>query len=184
MNINPANWPINEDIESEFRFWARGLQNSVGLGAICALAFGLLIAALPKGIEYPGGEFARNFWPYLVEVAFWLGMFAGLLWGGSQRLGMALAATLPWQEPHSDRESTGRFFGQWAVFAALLGFFLWLAHQLALGTGMAEVAAVFAAFTPIKTVCWIAAGLYAAVAIAHRRQSRPVAPLGERSVKR
>lgn len=108
MNINPANWSINEGVESEFRFWVKGMQNSVGLGTIFALAFSLLIAALPKGIEYPGGEFAGNLWPYLVE----------------------------------------------------------------------------AAFTPIKTVCWIAAGLYAAVAIAHRRQSRSVSPLGERSVKR
>ena len=184
MNIHPANWPINEDVESEFRFWVKNLRNSVELGAILALAMGFLIFVLPKGIEYPGGEFAGNFWPYLIEVAFWLGMFAGLLWGGSQRFGMALAATLPWQEPHSDRESTGRFFGQWAAFAAMLGFFLWLAYQVALGAGMTEVASVLAAFTPLKTVCWIAAGLYAAVAIAHRRRSRSVSPLVERPVKR
>lgn len=176
MNINPANWPINEDVESEFHFWVKGLRTSVGLGGVSALALGIFIAILPKGSEYPGGEFAWNFWPYLVEVAFWLGMFAGLLRGGSQRLGMALASTLPWQEPRSDRESTGRFFGQWSAFVAMLGFFLWLAYQLALATGMAEVAALLAAFTPLETACWISAGLFAAVALAHRSRARSCSP--------
>ena len=180
--FNPAHWPINEDVESEFRFWAKGLRTSVEIGAVLAVAVGLFIAVLPKGSEYPVGEFAWNFWPYLVEVAFWLGMFAGLLRGASQRLGMALASALPWQEPHSERESTGRFFGQWSAFAAMLGFFLWLAYHVALAAGMTEVVALLAAFTPLRTVCWITAGLFAAVAIAHRRRSRSRAdsPFGER----
>ncbi len=180
MNINPANWPINEDVDSEFHFWVKELRTSVAFGAVLALAMGFLIALLPKGSEYPDGEFAWNFWPYLVEVAFWLGMFAGLLRAASQRLGMALASTLPWQEPHGDRESTGRFFGQWSAFAAMLGFFLWLAYQVALGAGMTEVAMVFAAFTPLQTVCWITAGLFAAVAITHRHCSPPKPSLGNR----
>ena len=180
--FNPAHWPINEDVESEFRFWAKGLRTSVGLGTVLAVTVGLIIAVLPKGSDYPVGEFAWNFWPYLVEVAFWLGMFASLLRSASQRLGMALALSLPWQEPHSDRESTGRFFGQWSAFAAMLGFFVWLAYQVALAAGLTEVAAVLAAFTPLEMVCWITAGLFAAVAITHRRRSRsgPEASLGER----
>lgn len=180
MNINPANWPINEDVESEFRFWAQGLRTSIACGAVLALTVGLLIAVLPKGSAYPDGEFAWNFWPYLLEVAFWLGMFASQLRTASQRLGMALAATLPWQEAHGERESTGRFFGQWAVFIAMLGFFLWLAYQFALGAGMPEVAAVFAAFQPVEAVCWISAGLFAAVAVMHRRRRPEQASLGER----
>lgn len=182
MPINPANWPINEDVDSELQFWVDQLRNSVGIGAVLAVATGLLIAILPKGSDYPAGEFAWNFWPYLVEVAFWLGMFAGLLRGASQRLGMALAATLPWQDPRSDREATGRFFGQWSAFAALLGFFLWLAGHVAQATGITEMAVLLAAFTPLQTVCWISAGLFAAVAVAHRRRSRPAgeAPRGER----
>lgn len=168
MNLNPSSWPINDDADSEFRFWLKSLRSSLGLGGLFVLAMALLIALLPKGSDYPGGEFAWNFWPNFIEAAFWLGMFAGMLWGASKRLGMALAATLPWQEPRSDREATGRFFGQWAAFATLLGFFLWLADRVALTAGMTDVAMVLAAFTPLQTACWLAAGLFAAITIAHR----------------
>lgn len=168
MNINPSSWPINDDAESEFRFWSMALRSSVVLGGLFVLAMALLIALLPKGSGYPGGEFVWNFWPSFVEAAFWFGMFAGMLWAASKRLGMALAATLPWQAPRSDREATGRFFGQWSAFAALLGFFLWLAYQVALAAGMTEVATVLAAFTPLETACWLAAGLFAAVTFAYR----------------
>ena len=182
MNINPANWPINEDVESEFHFWVTGFRTSIAFGTVLALVTGLVIAILPKGNEYPGGELAWNFWPYLVEVAFWLGMFAGLLRAAGQRFGMALASMLPWQEPHDDKESTGRFFGQWSAFAAMLGFFVWLAYQVALAAGLSELAAMLAAFTPLEVVCWITAGLFAGVALAHRRRSRSGAAsaLGER----
>jgi len=182
MNINPANWPINEDVESELQFWVKELRNSVVFGAVLALATGLIIAILPKGSEYPGGEFAWYFWPYLIEASFWLGMFAGLLRAAGQRFGMALGSTLPWQEPHGDGELTGRFFGQWSAFVAMMGFFLWLAYQFALAAGMTEVATMLAAFTPFEIVCWITAGLFAAVAIAHRRRARlhEEAPLGKR----
>jgi len=163
-----CSWPINDDAESELRFWLQELLASVRLGGIFALGAGLLIAVLPKGGGHPGGEFAWEFWPYLVEVAFWLGMFAGLLWGASKRLGMALAATLPWQAPRSEREATGRSFGQWSAFAALSGFFLWLAHQVALAVGMPEMAALMSAFGPVETACGLAAGLFAAVALAQR----------------
>lgn len=168
MNIHPASWPINDDVESEYRFWLTGFKASIGLGTLFALAMGLCIALLPKGSGHPVGEFAWDFWPYLVEVAFWLGMFGGLLWAGSKRLGMALASTLPWQEPRDEREASGRFFGQWSAFAAMAGFFLWLAYEVALAADLTAMATVLAALTPIATTCWIAAGLFAAVALAHR----------------
>lgn len=172
MNIHPASWPINDDVESEYRFWLQGFRASVGLGAVFAVAMGLVIAVLPKGSMHPVGEFAWNFWPYLVEVAFWLGMFGRLLWTGSQRLGLALASTLPWQAPGSDREATGRFFGQWSAFAAMTGFFVWLAYEVALAIGTPEVATALAVFAPIATACWIAAGLFAAIALMQRPRSR------------
>ncbi|MDO9599091.1 MAG: hypothetical protein Q7J47_15350 [Azoarcus sp.] len=168
MKLNPSSWPINDDADSELRFWAKELRGSVVLGAIFALAMGIFIALLPKGSGYPGGEFMGNFWPGFVEVAFWLGMLTGLLMGASKRLGMALASTLPWQKPRSTRENTGRFFGQWSAFAAVSGFLLWLAYQFALAAGMTEVASVMAGLKPLGTACWLTAALFAAVAIAHR----------------
>jgi len=168
MNIDLCNWPINDDAESELRSWVKELAASLRLGAVFAVLTGVAIAFLPKGSEHPGGEFAGMFWTYLVEVAFWFGMLAGLLWGASKRLGAALAATLPWQAPRSERESTGRFFGQWSALAAVAGFSLWLAHQLALASGMAEMAALMAGFAPVEIACAFAAVLFAAVALAHR----------------
>ena len=168
MNIDLGRWPINDDVESEFRSWLKELSASLRLGGFFALFTGILIVFLPKGGEHPGGEFAGVFWPYFVECAFWLGMLAGLLWGASKRLGAALAAGLPWQEPRSEREATGRFFGQWSVMAALAGFFLWLAHQFALAAGMSAMAALMAVFSPLEIACALAAGLFAAVALTHR----------------
>lgn len=173
MNTDLRSWPINDDAENELRFWLKELLASLGLGGVFGLATAVLIAFLPKGAAHPGGEFAWDFWPYLVEFAFWLGMFAGLLWGGSKRLGMALAAGLPWRAPVSEREETGRCFGQWSAFAALAGFFLWLAHQVALAARLPEVAAVMAAFSPVATACGLVAGLFAAVALAHRPRKQP-----------
>lgn len=172
MNIHPAHWPINDDVESEYRFWLQGLRSAIGLGAVFAVATGLFILLLPKGSGHPGGEFAGDFWPYLVEVAFWLGMFGSLLWGGSKRLGMAMASSLPWRAPGSEREATGRLFGLWSAFAAMSGFFLWLAHEVALAAGLTGVVAVLAALTPIATACWLAAGLFAAIALIHRPRPR------------
>lgn len=174
MKIDLQHWPINEDAESEFRFWLQELLASLGSGAAFALAAGLLIAVLPPGDSHPGREFARDFWPYVVECAFWLGMLAGLLWGGSKRVGMALAATLPWQAPHSDKEQRGRFFGPWAAFAACIAFFLWLAHHAAVAAGLPEVAALFAAFKPVETACWLSSGVFAAVALAGRPRRQPI----------
>jgi len=177
MLINPSTWPINDDVESEFRFWVKELRTSVEIGGVFALVMFVLIALLPKGSAYPGGEFVWNFWPSFVEVAFWLGMFAGMLRGASKRLGMALASTLPWQKPRSERESTGRFFGQWSAFAAMTGFFLWLAYEVAQAADMTAMAKVLVALTPLETACWLTAGLFAAVALAHRprRVTQPAA---------
>lgn len=177
MLINPSSWPINDDVESEFRFWVKELRTSVVTGGVFALVMFVLIALLPKGSAYPGGEFAWNFWPSFVEVAFWLGMFVGMLRGASKRLGMALASTLPWQKPRSERESTGRFFGQWSAFAAMTGFFLWLAYEVAQAADMTAMAKVLVALTPLETACWLTAGLFAAVALAHRprRVAQPAA---------
>ena len=172
MNFDFRRWPINDDADSELRFWMNELLASLGLGGIFALAMGLLIAFLPKGDAYPAGQFAWEFWPYLVEVAFWLGMFVGLLWGTGKRVGMGLAAALPWQAPRSERESTGRFFGQWSAFTACAGFFLWLAPQVALAADMPEVAAPMAVLEPVGTACWLAAVLFATIAVAHRPRPR------------
>lgn len=172
MPIDLRRWPINDDADSELRFWMNELLASLCLGGVFALAAGLLILALPKGADYPGAQFAWEFWPYLVECGFWLGMFVGLLWGSSKRLGMGLAATQPWKAPRSERESTGRFFGQWSAFAACAGFFLWLTPQVALAAGVPEVVALMAAMAPVETACWITAGLFAAVAVAHRPRRR------------
>lgn len=168
MLINPSSWPINDDVESEFRFWVKELRTSVEMGGIFGLATFVLIVLLPKGSMHPGGEFLWSFWPSFVEVAFWLGMFIGMLRGASKRFGMALASTLPWQTPRNERESTGRFFGQWSAFAAMTGFFLWLADQVAQAADMTEMAAVLDALTPLGTACWLTAGIFAAVALAHR----------------
>ena len=172
MHFDLRRWSINDDADNELRFWMNELLASLGLGGVFALATGLLIAALPKGDGNPGGQFAWEFWPYIVECAFWLGMFVGLLWGTSKRLGMGLAAALPWKAPSSDRERTGRFFGQWSAFAACTGFFLWLTPQVALALDMPEVMAPMAAFAPVEMACWLAAGLFAAVAMAHRPRRR------------
>lgn len=172
MPIDLRRWPINDDADSELRFWMNELLASLAFGAIFALAVGLLIAAQPKGEGNPLAQFAWEFWPYIVECGFWLGMFVGLLWGTGKRLGMGLAAARPWQPPRSERESTGRFFGQWSAFTGCTGFFLWLTPQVALAAGMPEVSTLMAAMAPIETTCWIAAGLFAVVAVAHRPRRR------------
>jgi len=170
MQIGHFRWIINEDAESELRFWMNELLAALGLGVVFAFATGIAIALLPGGEVGSGLEFIHGFWPYLVECAFWLGMFLGLLWGAGKRLGAGLAGTLPWQELREQRSATGRLFGQWAAFAALAGFFLWLVREVAVAAGMKDMALLAAGFTPLTTACWIAAGLFAMVALASRRR--------------
>ncbi|HEX6733270.1 MAG TPA: hypothetical protein VF096_00540 [Azonexus sp.] len=169
MNIDIRRWPINDDAESELRFWAQELLASVKSGLACALAAGLLVFLL-----HGEGRFVDELWPMLIELAFWLGMFVGLLWGGSKRLGTALAASLPWQTPHSEREERARLFGQWAAFAACAAFFLWLAAELALSAGLPAAEPLAATLQPVRTACWLAGLLFAGVALASRpRRPRP-----------
>lgn len=172
MKIGRLRWAINEDVDRELRYWINELLAALGLGAVFALATGFVIAVLPAGESHPGGEFLQDFWPYLVECAFWLGMFLGMLWGAGKRLGSALAGTLPWQEPREERAATGRFFGQWSAFAALMGFFLWFTPQVALAAGMGDMAMFAAGFIPLSTACWIAAGVFAVVALVSRQRPR------------
>lgn len=172
MKIPYMRWNINEDADRELRYWVNQLLAALGLGAAFALATAILIAGLPAGEENAGATFARDFWPYLVECAFWLGMFVGMLWGAGKRLGSALAGTLPWQETKEDRVATGRFFGQWSAFSALMGFFLWFTPQVAIAAGMEGMIRFSEGFLPLSTACWIAAGVFAGVALISRRRPR------------
>lgn len=172
MKIGRFSWAINEDADRELRYWMNELLAALGLGAVFALATGIVIAVVPAGEGHPSGRFLQDFWPYLVECTFWLGMFLGMLWGAGKRVGSALAGTLPWQEPREERAATGRFFGQWSAFAALMGFFLWFTPQVALAAGMGDVAMFTAGFIPLSTACWIAAGVFAVVALANRQRPR------------
>lgn len=170
MKLGRYKWTINEDADSELRFWMKELVGALRLGLVFGVATGVAIALLPGGEEGSGLAFLQAMWASLVECAFWLGMFLGLLWGAGKRLGSALAGTLPWQAAADERRATGRLFGQWAAMAALIGFFLWLAGEIALAAGMQAMAMFTAGFTPLVTTCWIAAGLFALVAVATRRR--------------
>ncbi len=166
-------WPINDDAESELRFWVQALFVSFMAGTACALIAGLLVALFyAQASDHP----MADLWPVLIELAFWLGMFAGLLWGGSKRLGIALAAGLPWRAPRDDREERARLFGQWAAFAACVAFFLWLVAKLAPSTGLPTAAALAATLQPVQTACWLAGLLFGMVALAGRLRRRPKPP--------
>lgn len=167
MGFRISQWKINEDADSELRYWVQALLSALRTGTVLALACGLLIAALPVG-GGPASEFARDFWPWLVECAFWLGMMLGMLWGAGKRLGSALAGTLPWVDTNDERVASGRVFGHWAAFAALAGFCLWLARQIALAAGMHGMADLIANLAPLATACWLSAGIFAVVAGAGR----------------
>lgn len=172
MQLGQLRWNINEDADSELRFWMKQLLGALGLALVFGCATGLAIALLPEGEEGSAAEFARVMWVYLVECAFWLGMFVGLLWGAGKRLGAALAGSLPWQASSDERRATGRLFGQWAAFAALSGFFLWLAREIAAAAGMPAMAMFAGGFGPVMSACWLTAGLFALVAVASRSRRR------------
>lgn len=173
MNFDLQRWPINDDAESELRFWVRELFASLKAGTAGALLAGLLVALLlAKAGDHP----IVDLWPVLIEFAFWLGMFAGLLWGGSKRLGTALAAGLPWRAPRDERDERARFFGQWAAFAACIAFFLWLTAELVASLGLPEAATLAATLRPVQTACWLAGLLFGIVALAGRPRHRPGPP--------
>lgn len=171
MHLGHFRWAINGDADSELRFWMNALLNALGLGLVFGVATGISIALLPGGEDGSGAEFVRTMWAYVVECAFWLGMFIGLLWGTGRRVGVALAGSLPWQKAEDERRATGRLFGQWAVFAALAGFFLWLFREVAAAAGMQAMALIAGGFTPVVSACWLSAGLFALVAVASRRRA-------------
>ncbi|HLO65105.1 MAG TPA: hypothetical protein VK165_19255 [Azonexus sp.] len=173
MMLDIQRWPINDDAESELRFWVRALYVSFQAGTVCALLAGLLVALF---YAEAGDNPIADLWPMGIELAFWLGMFAGLLWGGSRRLGIALAAGLPWRKPRNEGEERDRLFGQWAAFAACLAFFLWLTAELAPSTGLPGAAALAATLLPIQTACWLAGLLFGIVALAGRWRRRPEPP--------
>lgn len=171
MNFRIDRWKINEDADSELHYWIGALLVALRLGTAFALICGVAIAALPGGDA--ASEFARDFWPWLVECAFWLGMLLGMLWGAGKRLGSSLAGTLPWLETPDERVTAGRTFGHWAAFAVLLGFCLWLARQIALAASMQGMAELIDGLAPLATACWLSAGIFALVAAASRPR-RPV----------
>lgn len=170
MQFGQWRWSINEDADSELRFWMKEGVEALRLAMVFGVASGIAIACLPEGEEGSALAFVRAMWAYLVECAIWLGMFVGLLWGAAKRIGAALAGTLPWQELKDERRATGRLFGQWAAFAALAGFFVWLTREVAVAAGMQAMALFAAGFTPMMYACWLTAGLFALVAAASRRR--------------
>ena len=172
---------INEDVDSEFCFWKEELAASARLAAIFAVVCGVLMALVPGNGE--GARFVHAYWPSLVECAFWLGLFVGLLWGAAKRCGAALAGNLPWEDLSGAREpeATGRSFGQWSVFSALAGCFLWLTHAVALAAqsdgqtpSESGIAALTAGLSPLWSTCFAAAVAFALVALTlrWRRQRR------------
>lgn len=165
-------WAVNDDVENEFRYWTRELMAALQVGAVFALATGVLIALLPRSAGHPGMEFARDYWPYLLEAAFWLGMLLAMLWSAGKRMGSALSGLLPWQAPSGDRAGTGRFFGQWAAFAALVGFCVWLALEVSRAAAIEGGAALIEGLMPLAAASTVAAALFALVSVACR--ARPI----------
>lgn len=173
MTLDFQRWPINDDAESELHFWVQALFTAFKAGTASALIAGLLVALFyARASDHP----MADLWPVAIELAFWLGMFIALLWGASKRLGIALAAGLPWRTPSNEREERDRLFGQWAAFAACVAFFLWLAAELAPSTGLPGAAALAATLQPIQTACWLAGLLFGVVALVGRLRRRPGPP--------
>lgn len=171
--------PINDDVEAEFYYWAGELRAAVVKAAAFAGFTGLAIAIVPGAAADDAGiGFAKSYWPHLVEVAFWLGLLVGLLWGAAKRFGAALAGSQPWREPArcGEREATARFFGQWGMFAALAGLALWMAHEItAVATGGGPAALFTGAFAPLWAACFLSAAAFLLVACLgrRRRSSKP-----------
>jgi hypothetical protein len=174
-----APWTVNDDVESEFRYWLSEFLAALKTGALFGLATGLVIALLPRMPADSGIGFIRDFWVYLVEFAFWLGMLLSMLWSAGKRIGAALAGSLPWQAPQSERAATARFFGQSASFAAMIALSLWLAVLVARASPDDAVAAVVSGIAqPLLTASWLAAAIFAVVALVCRLalQARRKAP--------
>lgn len=91
-------WAVDDDdVENEFRYWLRELLAALKRGTACAVATALLIVLLPVADARAEVAFARDFWPYLAEAAFWTGMLASMLWSAARRAIGLLTGVPPWQ---------------------------------------------------------------------------------------
>ncbi|HYC43360.1 MAG TPA: hypothetical protein VEB70_10285 [Noviherbaspirillum sp.] len=123
-------------LTSEFEFWKNHFLRSALLATGAGIVMGLLILLWPAGLgNQEVGSFVRQLWPAFVECGFWLGFLVGLLWAASQRIGCALAGTVPWAPADKNRARTfARVFGQAGCAAAFGSGLLWVAvyfvHQL------------------------------------------------------
>lgn len=172
--------PVNDDVEAELHYWVGQLRSALGLALAFAVATGVGIAVLPG--EVGGGDgyaFLKEYWTYVTEAAFWLGMLSGLLWGAGKRFGSALAGSLPWHkaEECSEGEVQGRCFGQWGVFSALAGLGLWLAHEITVIASEGGPAALFtSALEPLWSACFLSAAAFVALAAIGRWLRRGAVP--------
>jgi hypothetical protein len=90
-------WAVNDDLENEFRYWLRELLAALKQAAVFAFATGVLIACLPGGTGNLQAAFVHDFWPYLVELAFWFGMFVAMAWSAIKRAATVVTGVLPWE---------------------------------------------------------------------------------------
>lgn len=158
---------INEDADAELRYWMNGLFAALGAGVAFALLAGgaAWLGADAEGDD--GARFVHDFWPWLVECAFWFGMLLGMLWSAGRRIGSGLAGSLPWQPANGLRDAFGRRCAQGAAFAALLAFAAWFTGAMAAASG-AFPAALVAGLDVVASAALAAAGGLAAAALALR----------------
>lgn len=91
-----ARWALNDDLENEFRYWLRELLAALKQAALLAVVAGVLIACVPNSPDNVQAAFLHDFWPYLVEVAFWFGMFVAMVWSAMKRAATVFTGVLPW----------------------------------------------------------------------------------------
>lgn len=163
---------INDDVDAEFSYWKSQLVLSAWTAVAFAVAAGFLIAAWPPGVGDPElRAFARHIWTLLVECAFWLGFFLGLMWAGAKRFGSSLAGTLPWQPANviGPRLAGARLLGQNAVAFLMAGMGIGITRQFALlaDPGMMQF---LNALSGVTLVCFLLAAVLAMAAISGRRR--------------
>lgn len=124
-------------LEAEFQFWKTQFVSSTWMAVGFAVVTGVLIALWPPGVgDSELRAFAREVWPPFVEFALWFGFLVGLLWAAAQRIGCALAGTVPWARPDAARPlAVRRYLGQGACCLAFGASFLWAAQQFVMHMG-------------------------------------------------